>query len=205
MFGCTIAISAQKTETRNVTGFTKLESAGSFDVIIEQGSTYSVKAEGSSEALETLVTESEGNTLKIYTKSKKGDYNNNTVNLRTLKVYVTCPQLDAVSLAGSGKIYTVSSFKFDDLNVSLAGSGNISLNGSADDVKISVAGSGKIDTDDMSSINAKISVAGSGSTRVKVEKSLKISIAGSGSVCYVGKPESLDTDIAGSGSAYNCK
>lgn len=202
IMACTaIAVSAQKTETRTVTEFKKLASAGSFEVIIEQGSTFGVTVTGTPEALEVLVTEVKDNTLSIYTEWNK----RKNVDVSSIKVYVTAPQIVDISLAGSGKIHTKGSFRFDDLSLSLAGSGDISLAGSGDDLNVSVAGSGDVDADDMACHNAEVSVAGSGGSKVKVEKSLKISIAGSGSVCYVGKPESLDTDIAGSGRAYNCK
>lgn len=201
------------TETRSVSSADRIESLGSFNVEIIVGSTPSVRIEGESNLIPYIITENTDGLLRI--RVKKG-YNIQTS--RPLKIFVTTPKLELVSLAGSGDIKGSGKFSgADKLELDIAGSGNISLEvntpkinadiaGSGDinlvgetrDLSIEIAGSGNFDGMNMMSENVNISIAGSGDVNVFADKKLDIDIAGMGDISYKGNAV-VTKSIAGSG------
>ena len=117
-----------------------------------------------------------------------------------IDVYITLPMIDELSVAGAGSIIGETDFtNVDDLEVSIAGSGDITLNGSGEDLEVSVAGSGDIDLAGFKVDDCEVSIAGSGDCEVNVSGSLEVNIAGSGDVKYKGDPDKVKSSIAGSG------
>ncbi|MDO4163115.1 MAG: head GIN domain-containing protein [Bacteroides sp.] len=88
-------------------------------------------------------------------------------------------------------------------NIAVVGSGDILLkNGlTTDNLNISIAGSGDINGDNITCDNFKTSIAGSGNLTMKNVKTTKteISIAGSGDIYLSGITEEADYSIAGAG------
>lgn len=207
----TQVLHAQK-QTRQVDDFNSISLSISADVVLTQGSK-SVAIEGNADDLEKVITEVDGNILRIK-KEKKSRIKGKVT------VYVSTPDLKTLSLAGSGNIIAKNKLLVSDLKCSVAGSGNIELfNLTAQNVEVSIAGSGDVglkgkcnnqlsvhvagsgDTD-MKHFEANevtVSIAGSGDVSVFAKSKLTVSITGSGDVYYKGKP-SLMTSIMGSGS-----
>src|SRR3954447_16366330 len=115
--------SAQETETRKVPAFNKLEIGGSFDAVLRQGSESSVKITAENIDTKKILTETEGNTLRI--SLEKGSYHNIKI-----KVEVTYKNLDAIDKSGSGNLIGESDLSSGgDFNLNLSGSGNITIKG----------------------------------------------------------------------------
>ena len=118
-----------------------------------------------------------------------------------IDIYITIPTIEELSVAGSGSIIGKTKFNnLDDLEVSIAGSGDVDLSGSGEDLEVSVAGSGDVDMASFVVDNCEVSIAGSGDCEVNVSGSLQVSIAGSGDVKYKGSPDKVKSSIAGSGN-----
>lgn len=117
-------------------------------------------------------------------------------------LYVTVPELTAVSIAGAGKIIADSMIRTNSLRVSISGSGHISLPVTVKSLDVSISGSGNI-TMKGSAEQAEVSISGSG--RINASglqvKTCKTKISGVGK-CYADVTESLDLRISGSGSFY---
>jgi hypothetical protein len=201
------------TETRTVTDYTKVGVAGSFDVTLVEGTSNKVTVEAYENLMEYIVTEVKKNTLQI--KTKKGY---NIRSNKAIKVTVTYDKLEAVSLAGSGDIVSDGQIQSDNLKLSLAGSGdislgvdskylktsiagsgNINLSGNSDELHCSVAGSGNVNADGMQAGVTKVSIAGSGDVKVHAVDEIHAKIAGSGNVVYSGNPDVEKSNSAGSG------
>jgi len=202
-------------ETRDVTGFTEVTLSVPADVYVEQGSAFSFTIEGPEDALKEIETVVEGTSLKIKWKSKwinwKGD--------NDLKIYITAPTYSGFSIAGSGGFYAKSALKVENLDMSIAGSGDIviesveatslkaSIAGSGD-VKVnggkattlsgSISGSGSITASSVEVADAKVRIAGSGDCSVWSTGKLDASISGSGDIKYKGSPQ-LTAKVSGSG------
>lgn len=200
-------------EQRNANGSDKIKSYGSFDVIIVQGSTSSVKVEADENLLPYIITENKDGALVIRAKEH---YNLSSDN--KIKVTVTTDKLKEVEVAGSGNVTGEGKFigsdhlkisiagtgnvtlevNTPDIDSHIAGTGNITLSGETKDSKIDIAGMGDYDAEKLLSENVEIQVAGSGNAKVHAENNLDIDIAGSGNVDYTGSPN-IKQNIAGSG------
>jgi len=201
------------TKTRNVSEYDQIAVAGSFDVKLVAGKEGNLTIKVEENLLEYLITEVKDGKLKI--KWEKG------VNINTTKeLLVTVPfeDIEAVSLAGSGDVFSEDTIKTGNLKVALAGSGDIKLNinasnissavsgsgdiklmGSSENLKCAIAGSGDIDGYELESNNVEVSIAGSGDIKVNAKENLKARISGSGDVYYKGNPKQ-DVKVSGSGS-----
>lgn len=202
-------------ETRNVgIDFNEVESAGAFDVFINDGpQDGKIVLEGESNVLETIEIEIEGNTLVI--KNKKG------INIKSnKKVTVTfnAKNLQSIGLSGSGNIISEGTHNADNFKVGLSGSGNIQasmnsknskaaisgsgnieLSGETESLEAGISGSGNIEAFELDAQNVKIAVSGSGNVEVAVSEKLEGSSAGSGGIFYKGDPEIVQVKSAGSG------
>jgi len=201
------------TKTRNVSDYDAIGVAGSFDVKLVAGKEGKLTIKIEDNLLEHLITEVKDGKLKI--KWKKGISINTT---KGLLVTVPFEDIEAVSLAGSGDVFSDDAIKTDYLKVALSGSGDIKLKVNTDNVssavsgsgdivlagktqklKCAVAGSGDINGYELVSNDAEVSVAGSGDIKVNVTDNLKARVAGSGDIYYKGNPRQ-DVKISGSGS-----
>ena len=207
------------TETRNVGDYDGIKCAGSLDYILVRGTEGNLKIEGEENLLEYIVTKIKGNNLVV--KVEDG------VNLRpswnkTIKITIPFEDINRVSLSGSGDLWSEDTINAEDLDVSLAGSGDIilkveansidgSVSGSGDltikgktnNLEASVAGSGDFHGFNLEANHTVVSVAGSGDAEVVSNESLKARVAGSGDIEYRGNPKKEDTKVSGSGSISN--
>jgi hypothetical protein len=186
----------------DVSGFDKVELAGSDDVRIIAGPAFSVKATGAEKTLEKLKIEVSGSTLSIGRKrSISMGWNNDKGALIT----VTMPTIRGASLAGSGDMavdsvetaefeadlagsgnLSVKSTQVERLKVNLAGSGDVTLAGATKSIDVSIAGSGNVMAKDVSATDANISIAGSGNVDARASGAASVSILGSGDVTISG-------------------
>jgi hypothetical protein len=203
------------TQTRQVSGFNAIASAGPFNVHIKLDGTESVKVDADANIINDIETVVENNTLKI--KFKDHEYRHYK-NIHKAEVYISAKSLYAlinsgsgsmkvdrmistddfkVVLSGSGSIST--SVKSDGLHATISGSGSIKLNGRTSDADIVITGSGEIEGRDLKTESAKVMITGSGSVYLTADKSLTAHITGSGNVVYSGNASVVNSRYTGSG------
>jgi len=198
LFFIAVANSQTKTESRTVGSFSKIESKGSAKVVLVAGNSNTLTAEGDEKTLQNLVTEVQGNTLKIYIKSTK------KLNLKG-GVLVRVPikqQLDEVSLSGSGSIKSDTAIKSNNFVASVSGSGKIDLDKvDAQSASVKVDGSGKIELN-LNTGTAKAEINGSGKIELDGKANVfSVNIHGSGNL-DASDFTSVATDVSISGSGY---
>lgn len=205
-------------EEREVPSFSEISLRISGNVYLEQGDRQSVRVVASSSTLEEVITEVKGRTLII--RFRTNNLFRKTFNPGKVEIYVTVPEINALAVSGSGDIVAADEIKSRILDLTVSGSGDISLkNLEADRVKATVSGSGNIlinkggladeltaaisgsgnvkaENFEARSVDAKIS--GSGNCSVYASSSLKARVAGSGNILYKGNPQ-LDSTVLGSG------
>jgi hypothetical protein len=216
---------AQETtrQTREVGSFTEVAFAVPGTLHLRQGEPQSVELEGPSEVLDRIETVIEGRTLKVRSEDSGSSslfdwlMGGNDNDLDPIDVYVTIPTVEGFSVAGSGDLIAETPIEGDDLDIQIAGSGNIeaelrgtrlslniagsgdmTLRGQADDATIEIAGSGDVQAADLQVATADVSTAGSGDVEIHVTDRLSASIVGSGDVSYRGQPE-VEANVVGSG------
>ena len=197
---------AQKrvSENVNVKPFEQIAIAGSYHIYYTQGEKISVRVEGRLGDLKRMIVSSDGKTLKIKTKSLRKDLRSILGrDMDDVNVYVSSPDLIAVSLAGSGEFEAQGAVDTDHLSVKLAGSGDIDFHQVVcDDVEVELAGSGDVEVKSIDVNNAKISIAGSGDVDMNFVRAdfVEAHVAGSGDIKLSGKAKKVDHKVAGSGN-----
>jgi hypothetical protein len=204
---------AQSDETRSVSGFKAISSAGPFNVHIKVNGTESLKINADKAILGEIETFVEDHDLKI--KFKK--HHNYHYDGR-IEVYITAKSIAELSNAGSGNLNVdegelnanktsisiagsgdvTTSLKADQLNVSIAGSGSAHLKGSSNKLSVSIAGSGQMIGKELNTRTSNVSIAGSGNAYLIASDKIDANLIGSGSVYYTGNA-SVSSNSIGSG------
>lgn len=191
-----VSLYAQK-ETRNVSGFTRVEFRIAGKLYIRQGSADKVEIEASKELLSRIETEVEGSKLLIHTPGK--------FNWRSddddVKVYITIKRLEGLSASGSGDVIGESKFSSGDLSLKVSGSGSLKLDVEASGaVEADVSGSGDLVVRGTSK-SFESSVSGSGKVTMEMNVGGKsdFNISGSGRIDATGKSDNVAITISGSG------
>jgi hypothetical protein len=134
------------------------------------------------------------------------DLKQNAVEIRTrgredfprFTVDVYCPSLTGIGLAGTASIECVDPVSVETLSANMAGSGAITLRGSAEHVEISLVGGGTIDGKEFKTARISAHVVGDGKMTVWTD-ALTVNVAGNATVSYRGNPT---LDIAGAGNGH---
>jgi hypothetical protein len=221
-FFCTVPVKGGEPvkESRNVDPFTSISLNISADVFLTQGSPQKIEMEGDSKSLAEIETTVSGGKLKIQTKSRFGG------NLGHVSIYITIPEIDELSVAGSGNITAKSSLKSDELDMEVSGSGSVSIkdldvreasatitgsgniniaSGQAQsELDVVITGSGSFSGEGFSADEVDVTITGSGSAEVWAVKELDTNITGSGNVGYKGNPQ-VSANTTGSGRTHSRK
>jgi hypothetical protein len=183
------------------------------NVIIHKGDVQEVKITGAQNIIDNIERNVVDGVWRIKFDDcvrKEGD----------LSIEITIPELKEATIAGSGSITGTDTFVgAENLKVSIAGSGSISLLANATHVETSIAGSGDINLYTQAQ-DVHTSIAGSGDTHLRgLAGSLDAEIAGSGSIfafdlfaqsgsikisgsgnCEINAAQNLNVTITGSGN-----
>jgi len=208
--------------TYDVGPFEEITTTGPQDVIVTRGDAFSVRSEGSPVALGLLEAVVEDGELLIRPKGGSENFNwwRDGGRLRST-FYVTLPQLEGVSVAGSGSVkidriegeeftgtiagpgeLSIASMDVKDADFRIGGSGDVSVAGTARETRVAIGGSGEVRGGGLRSQQASVSIGGSGDVALTVEDEVDISIAGSGNVDITG-PARCSVNRMGSGDV-NC-
>ena len=190
----------QPTVTRNLSSFNKLDIGGSFEAVIEQGNSESVRIVAEGVSLDKVITEVNGSTLEI--KMERGDYRNIKV-----KVFVTYKKLDEINKSGSGNLTCNSDLNATNFELRVSGSGNtvIPKKITGQQVKLLKSGSGNVKLGGLETDDADLSLSGSGNFDITDGRAKKqsLSISGSGTISAYGvKSEECSAAITGSGDIH---
>jgi hypothetical protein len=187
---------AQKTETRDVSGFTSVGLSGGFSkVTFKQGSKEGVVIKTNKIDPDKITTELDGNNLRI--GMKKGSY----YNTGEIDIEVTYNKLEAIANSGSSDIEILgtlkaSKFEFassgsgdlkgdfdvEDFEIAISGSSDMTLSGQANEQHYAISGSGDVDASKLRGKSAEVAISGSGDVDLNVEGNVKTRISGSGDV-----------------------
>lgn len=187
------AAAADPREPREVSGFTGIALAAPIRVELSLGERESLFLEGDAKLLADIETVVEDRVLKI--RLKPGTRKSWNSKARAI---VTARAIEHLAISGSGDI-AAPQLRSDALKIAIAGSGDVSVGGTAATLSTSISGSGDVKADKLEARSVTVSIAGSGDATVWARESLTVNIAGSGDVRYLGEP-ALRKSIVGSGS-----
>lgn len=213
---CPLAVQGAYMSNRYVKDFNQIDLGISGDVYITIGSTFEVILEGDEYLLDEIVTEVRNGKLSIEYKKPIKKWNSS----KKITVNITMPNVEGLSVSGSGTITMKEPLMSDSFVANISGSGNIYLNdvhmkqgkcnisgsgdvylngnGEINDLEISIAGSGNFEAKDIITDDLIASVTGSGDCKCNVSDNLTANIVGSGRIYFYGEPR-VKANILGSG------
>lgn len=200
------------TNSRSVSSFDAINVSGGMQVLVKQAATASVQVEADENLQEYIETEVSGNKLTLRYRNRV------SIHGGKVKVYITVPSLNAVSISGSGSISSETAlpaageFKASisgsgnirmqtgakEVEARISGSGNIELGGNANDLDVVISGSGSFKGYNLKTKDASVTISGSGNVETNVDGPLDAKISGSGSVYYKGNA-AISLKSSGSG------
>lgn len=181
-------------DVRKVADFNVIVVEGAYNVEARVGPEVSVTLHGDDNIVSLITTKVEGGKLVV---SCEESYSTKT----PVRLVITAPSLEGIEVRGSSNalLEGVDAKRFA---ASIAGSGDVTVQGTADQVDASIAGSGDLDLAGLKAKSADVSVSGSGDVAIFASESLDATIAGSGDIAYSGNPAKVSRSVVGSGEVH---
>ena len=191
---------AQNRETRKVDSFTKINFRFPGKLYLKQGSPQKIELQGDKDVLEEVETEVTGDRLTI---GKEGNdwFNWDWDNDDRITVYITVPDIDGLSVSGSGDLIAEGEITGDDMNLNVSGSGSLTIEVElTGDLEADVSGSGNIDVKGKCK-TFESDVSGSGRVQLAalILEKADFGVSGSGRIQARGSASEVAATISGSG------
>jgi hypothetical protein len=179
-------------ESRNVSGFTKIDLTGAGEVTIDQNGTEALTIEAEDNLMPKVTSEVVDGTLRLGERS-------NLISLtKPVKYRVSVKDLTGLMISGSGTV-TAAKITSSRLAVDINGSGRVTAGGTVENQDLMISGSGDYQAKDLQTKITAVKISGSGDAAVSVSDSLDIQMSGSGKLTYYGNPPQVTQQISGSG------
>lgn len=208
--GCIEGSGKEATDKRQVTAFTKLEIAGSFNVTLVQDSSNSVTINADDNILSIIKTDISGDKLKISTDKK------NICSSKEIAITIGVRNLKSISAAGAVEITSNGRLNLGDLDLDLSGAtkinldvaasnvetngsgvSDITLTGQASSHSIEMSGSGNVHAFDFVVGNYSIETSGQSDYEINVLSQLNINSTGASDIKYKGNPTKVNKSKTG--------
>jgi hypothetical protein len=203
-------------QTREVSAFTAIAIPYPAEVVIQQGTSESVKLEAEDNLISQLITETSDGTLLI--KNKVSSWNERVNPTKPVRITITVKDLRELNFSSAGSIriekletdslsvhlsgagsLTVEQLKAHSFDCRLSGAGSIIASGVADKLTLDLSGVGSFNGAELSGASADVHLSGVGSATVHPTENLTARVSGLGSVRYYGNPK-VDEHVSGLGS-----
>lgn len=181
-----------KTETRSVSGFEKINANGAVNMEIAVGKDFSVTVEADDNILEHIKTETNGDTLRIYSEGR--------LSTKTkINVKISMPELSAMDINGASTAI-VSNANSDSLELKANGASKIKIDGQVKDLDANANGASTIDAETLKAENADVDSNGASTVTVFASNDLKADASGASTIYYAGEPENIKQSSSGASS-----
>jgi len=198
---------------RTVGAFDTIDTGGSAEVRVHKGPAARVVVSTDANLQEYYTAATSGGVLRL------GFATGTSVSRVTrLVVDVYAPDIESVSVSGSGDMTFVDAFagdafaasvsgsgsvqgslRFETVSAKISGSGSILLTGACETLDLTVSGSGTFEGRGMQASSVTATLSGSGDAEVFATKRLDARLSGSGQIRYDGSPV-VNASVSGSGS-----
>jgi hypothetical protein len=197
--------------TYAVRDFDSVALGGVGDVEVRVGGDWSVTATGAPAALDKLLIERDGDTLKL--GRKRGMQWGKSEKIRFT---VTMPRIEEASIGGAGSITVdrvpagsfsgniggsgrldIRNLAVDKAEFAIGGSGTVLASGRARALEATIGGSGNLQLKPLSTETAEITIAGAGNVDVTASRTADVTIVGSGNVTVGGGAKCSTTKLGG--------
>ncbi len=202
------------TKEREAGSFSGIRVSTGIDVYLKQGDNQSITVEADENLHEYILTEIEGDVLRVYTE----------VNIRDAdekKVFVTMKQVKSVKASSAGDVIGQSPVKTDEIEidassagdiklevyakeieVDISSSGDVTLKGEADVLEADLSSAGNLNAAELKVREAEVSVSSAGDADINVTEKLQARASSAGDVHYTGNPKYVDAHSSSAGSIH---
>ena len=181
----------EKTEQRMVGAFSGVQLNALADVVFSVARAYSVSITGPADILPLVLTSLDNGRLTIGLSAP-------VVLAAPLRVAITGPSLQAVSIPGAGTL-RASGLHEASIDLRLSGSGSIVAEGTVGSVRAAISGSGEVDASALRAQRLDAQVSGSGRILGYASDTASVALTGSGDIIVAGKPHQRAVSRTGSG------
>ena len=181
-----------KTETRNVSGFKKIDAGGAIHVNVSVQKDFSVMVEADDNLLANIKTEVSGDTLKIYSEDR--------ISPKTrVNIQISMPVIEGLDISGasSGNVAGVNA---DSLELKASGASKIKIDGTAKELNADASGASTIDAENLRVEDADVEASGASKAIVTATNDLKVDASGASKISYVGEPKNIKQNSSGASS-----
>jgi hypothetical protein len=201
------ALPAHAAERRfSVTGFDRIQIDGPYEVTLATARSSSASASGSAVALDGVLINVEGRTLRI--RPKRGAWGGYPgEDGGPVRIQLGTAELRAAALSGSGSLaidklkgmridlslsgsgrLSVASVEADQLNAASLGSGKLVLAGKVKSLRTAIQGSGSLEGEGLSADDATVTADTSGEIALAVRRAANVTSSGAGGTRISGSP-----------------
>ncbi|XOV91361.1 MAG: head GIN domain-containing protein [Bacteroidota bacterium] len=175
-----------------VNSFDKVSLAGSMDLFITQGSEQTLLIQAEPEIFGIMETKVKNNELII-------DFENHSCinSMVGVKVYITVPDIEQISIAGTSNITSDGDLDLDQLTFDVAGSAHVGITGSANTQSFNVSGEVIVRNLAFQTKNTFINISGSGDLEIDCTDMMDINLSGAATIKYTGQP-TIKQKVSGS-------
>lgn len=179
------------TQPYDLSDFNAISASQGFNVIITQGSIYSVKVTTDDNIQQYIDVHKSGNTLYVGLKTGFG------ISTTQLKVEVTMPNLTNLQLSGGSQATGQNLTLVTNLDIDFSGGSRATLTGQAVDLTVSGSGGSNINLQDLQVQNARVDLSGGSQAKVNASGRLDVNLSGGSQLQYRGNPTMGTQDISG--------
>ena len=202
-------------EKKNLTGVTRLQLDGVFNLTLTQSDQESIEVVGDESMIKKLLIDQDGDLLTLSTEE---DLNNNFLARKELRINLNLKDLKELNYDGVGNVKTMGTFKVADVRLIGAGVGNleldldaqqidanfdmvgnINLQGKANRAFFTNNGVGNLDASILIVKDMEINSSGIGNVEVHCSGDLSLMVDGIGKVSYSGNPRIIKKEVSGIG------
>ena len=192
--------------------FNSVKVSSGIDVFLVQGNKESIQVEADDNLMEYIMTEIDGNTLKVWSEA-------NIRQAKSKRVYVSMKDVSSLSATSAGDIVGDSKITTEDLYLSassagdidleievrtltckLSSAGDMSLSGNTDELEADLSSAGDLNAYDLKARVAVVSTSSSGSAKIFVTEKLKARASSAGDIHFKGDPQEVDGHSSSAGS-----
>jgi len=207
------------TQTRNVSGFERVQVDGAGELIISQGEEESLEIRAEDNIIDELTSDVSNGTLVLGYRdnflrnsiipTERITYTLNVIDLSEVTINGAADlEIDALEtgslvleINGAGQV-SIDQFTADSLSVQISGTSTIEIAGQVADQSITIDGAGNYQAGDLETNRTTVNINGLGNATVWAVETLDISIDGGGNLRYYGSPN-VTQDINGVGDIDN--
>lgn len=197
-------LSAQSSQTREISSFTKIDASGAPTISYRQSDTLSLTVEANASEFNNIETKVSDNTLFIKASGTiKGSY----------KIKITGNTLNNLSLSGATNFKTIGNLKADSLTIEASGASNINIDCETRSIKTIAAGASQVnlsgtnknlyaDVSGASSLkayklmseNADVTASGASNAKIYTSQKLRANATGASSIKFKGEPKEVSAE-----------